>query len=124
MGDSKNGVSLQRYSIRRHAQWPSLGVGFPLPGARTAIGALALTLVAGICCFLRLSEGTLFGDEAAFACTTDRMQSTGNWIVPFLADKPHLNATPLYNWLTLAVVPWSDGTPLSYRFWSAAFGVG
>jgi 4-amino-4-deoxy-L-arabinose transferase-like glycosyltransferase len=94
------------------------------PRRRIVVDALVLTILAGICCFFRLSEGTLLGDEAAFACTTDRMRATGDWVVPFIADKPHLNATPLYNWLTLALVPWSDGTPLWYRFWSAAFGVG
>ncbi|HVC92126.1 MAG TPA: phospholipid carrier-dependent glycosyltransferase [Pirellulales bacterium] len=71
-----------------------------------------------------MSEGTLFGDEAAFACTTDRMRATGDWIVPYITDEPHLNATPLYNWLTLAIAPWFDEAPIWYRFWSAAFGVG
>lgn len=95
-----------------------------LPRSRLVAYAVALTIVASLCCFYRLSENTLFGDEAAFACTTDRMQATGDWVVPFIADRPHLNATPLYNWLTLALEPWSDGSPLWYRFWSAAFGVG
>jgi 4-amino-4-deoxy-L-arabinose transferase-like glycosyltransferase len=122
MGDSENGVGLERYSIPKPSLSPFLRFGSSR--ARRIIGVVALTLVAGICCFFRLSEGTLFGDEAAFACTTDRMQSTGDWIVPFLADRPHLNATPLYNWLTLAVAPWLDQTPLWYRFWSGAFGVG
>jgi hypothetical protein len=94
------------------------------PSGRIVVYALLLTLLAGVCCFSRLSEGTLLGDEAAFACTTDRMRVTGDWVVPFLADKPHLNATPLYNWLTLAIAPWFNEAPLWYRFWSAAFGVG
>src|SRR5207253_6724210 len=46
------------------------------PGRRIVIDALVLTILAGICCFFRLSEGTLLGDEAAFACTTDRMRAT------------------------------------------------
>ena len=94
------------------------------PRGRLVVYALVLTILAGVCCFYRLSEGTLFGDEAAFACTTERMRVTGDYVIPFITDKPHLNATPLYNWLTLALAPWSDGTPLWYRFWSAAFGVG
>jgi 4-amino-4-deoxy-L-arabinose transferase-like glycosyltransferase len=81
-------------------------------------------ILAVVCCFYHLSEGTLCGDEAAFACTTDRMRATGDWVVPFITDTPHMNATPLYNWLTLALAPWSDETPLRYRFWSATFGVG
>jgi 4-amino-4-deoxy-L-arabinose transferase-like glycosyltransferase len=94
------------------------------PNQRTVAYALLLTILASACCFFRLSEGTLFGDEAAFACTTDRMLASGDWVVPCITDKPHLNATPLYNWLTLTVAPWSNGTALWYRFWSALFGVG
>lgn len=86
--------------------------------------ASILGTLAAIVCFARLSEGSLASDEAAFACTTERMKATGDWIVPHIVDEPHLNATPLYNWLTLAASPWLDETPLRYRFWSAAFGVG
>ena len=86
--------------------------------------ALLLTILAGFCCFYRLSKGTLVGDEAAFACTTDRMRATGDWVVPFIGIQTHLNATPLYNWLTLAVAPCFADGPLWHRFWSAAFGVG
>ena len=48
------------------------------PRGRIVAYALALTIIAGICCFYRLSEGTLFGDEAAFADTTDHMRDTGD----------------------------------------------
>jgi len=108
----------------------SAGVASPRPWSfgsargRVVVYALLLTAVAGACCFYRLSEGTLMGDEAAFACTTDRMRASGDCVVPFIGDKPHLNATPLYNWLTLAIRPWFGETPLAYRAWSAAFGVG
>ena len=86
--------------------------------------ALLLAIVAGFCCFHRLSEGTLFGDEAAFAFTTDRMRDTGDWVVPYIGEEPHLNAVPLYNWLTLAIASGFDETPLWHRFWAGIFGVG
>jgi 4-amino-4-deoxy-L-arabinose transferase-like glycosyltransferase len=101
--------------------WPSLRAR---PQVRVIVYLLLLSILAGVICFSRLSEGTLFGDEAAFACTTDRMRATGDWVVPFIAENPHTNATPLYNWLTLIIAPWLDEAPLWYRFWSAAFGVG
>lgn len=84
----------------------------------------ALTVLAATVAFYRLGDGTLYGDEAAFACTTERMRTTGDWIVPYLGDAPHLNATPLYNWLTLPLVHWCGESPFWHRFWSAAFGVG
>jgi len=91
---------------------------------RIIVYALALTILASEFCFFRLHAGTLFGDEAAFACTTDHMRATGDWVVPFIGDNPHLNATPLYNWLTVAAAPWFDESPLWYRFWSAVSGIG
>src|SRR5262249_27803373 len=51
-------------------------------------------------------------------------RATGDWVVPCIAERPHLNATPLYNWLTAAVAPCFGESPLAYRFWSAASGVG
>jgi 4-amino-4-deoxy-L-arabinose transferase-like glycosyltransferase len=85
---------------------------------------LLLAIVASLCNFVRLSEGSLFGDEAAFAFTTDRMRQTGDWIVPYIGDEPHLNATPLYNWLTLTTgAEFAEG-PFGYRIWSSVFGVG
>lgn len=93
------------------------------PGRITLYASLLFLLASGIC-FYRLSEGTLFGDEAAFACTTDRMRTTGDLIVPRITAEPHLNATPLYNWLTLILAPAFEESPLWYRFWSAVFGVG
>src|SRR5690349_22037469 len=91
---------------------------------RILVYAVALAILAGSVCFFRLREGTLLGDEAAFACTTDHMHATGDWVVLFLRGRPHLNATPLYNWLTVAIAPFFDESPLWYRFWSAAFGAG
>jgi 4-amino-4-deoxy-L-arabinose transferase-like glycosyltransferase len=96
----------------------------PLGTRRIVAYALLLTVVGGFCCFHRLSEGTLFGDEAAFAFTTERMRDTGDWVVPYLGDQPHLNAVPLYNWLTLAIAPGFDETPLWHRFVAGVFGVG
>jgi|GEM_PF-6060595 len=96
----------------------------PIRTWRTIPYAIVLAALAGLCCMHRISEGTLFGDEATFASTTDRMRETGDWVVPYIAGSPHLNATPLYNWLCLAILPEAGGTPWDYRFWSAAFGVG
>ena len=48
---------------------------------------------------------------AAFSATTDQMRDTGDLIVPRIGGTTHLNATPLYNWLTLAVRPAFDGGP-------------
>lgn len=49
------------------------------PRARKRIVAFASILgtLATIFCFARLSEGSLISDEAAFACTTERMKVTG-----------------------------------------------
>lgn len=91
---------------------------------RPLIYFLFLAIVAGFCCFYRLSQGTLRGDEAAFAFSIDRMCATGDWVVPYLGNAPHLNAAPLYNWLTLALGPLLHQSPLWYRFWSAVFGIG
>jgi 4-amino-4-deoxy-L-arabinose transferase-like glycosyltransferase len=91
---------------------------------RFAVYAAVLACAAGWACFFRLGEGTLGGDEAAFALTSERMLESGDWVVPYITDHPHLNATPLYNWLTLLTQPCFDQEPLRYRFWSAAFGVG
>jgi 4-amino-4-deoxy-L-arabinose transferase-like glycosyltransferase len=94
------------------------------PVPRSILYAVLLAVLAGVCCFHRLSLGTLLGDEAAFACTTDQMRNTGDLLVPHIGGAPHLNATPLYNWLTLAVQSAFGETPLWHRFWSAAFGAG
>src|SRR5262249_30339915 len=91
---------------------------------RFVVYALVLACAAACACFYRLSEGTLCGDEAAFALTTERMLERGDWVVPHITYQPHLNGTPLYNWLTLLTRPCFDEWPLRYRFWSAAFGVG
>lgn len=91
---------------------------------RLLIYFLFLAIVASICCFYRLSQGTLRGDEAAFAFSIDRMRATGDWVVPYLGNGPHLNATPLYNWLTLALGSLLQESPLWYRVWSAVFGIG
>jgi 4-amino-4-deoxy-L-arabinose transferase-like glycosyltransferase len=96
----------------------------PTPRCNWVGYLLVLMVVAVPCCFVRLSAGTLAGDEAAFAYTTDRMYDTGDWVVPYLGDVPHLNATPLYNWLTLATRDGFTEGPLGYRVWSALFGVG
>ncbi len=117
-------VSLRNDGTTLSADSRTLGTWLSSSRLRIVTYAILLTVLAGFCCFYRLSDGTLLGDEAAFACTTNRMSATGNWIVPFITDKPHLNATPLYNWLTLAISPCFDETPLLYRFWSAVFGVG
>jgi 4-amino-4-deoxy-L-arabinose transferase-like glycosyltransferase len=85
---------------------------------------MLLAVLASAMAFVRLGEGSLYGDEAAFACTTLRMRASGDWVVPYLGGAPHLNATPLYNWLTLASAAWFDESPLPHRFCSALFGVG
>lgn len=91
---------------------------------RAAVYSILLVVAATWASFYQLGEGLLHGDEAAFAYTTSRMAATGDWVVPYVGDSPHLNATPLYNWLTLLATPWLDDQPFRYRFWSAVFGVG
>jgi 4-amino-4-deoxy-L-arabinose transferase-like glycosyltransferase len=98
--------------------------GAPTSRRAVVFSLLLLAVVASLCSFVRLSDGTLVGDEAAFAYTTDRMNETGDWVVPYFGDEPHLNATPLYNWLTLAIRPVFPEGPFAYRVWSALFGVG
>jgi 4-amino-4-deoxy-L-arabinose transferase-like glycosyltransferase len=93
------------------------------PACRCCLFAAALIVGGAVVCFYRLEERMLLGDEAAFAATTDRMRATGDWVVPYIwEDRPHLNATPLYNWLTLLTFDWLDGNA-RYRFWSAFFGI-
>jgi 4-amino-4-deoxy-L-arabinose transferase-like glycosyltransferase len=105
-----------------------LEVGTPRLHARSTLRLAAyaalLIVVSTIWSYYRLSAGTLIGDENSFACTTERMRATGDWVVPRITEEPHLNATPLYNWLTWAVAPWFDESPLWHRFWTALFGVG
>lgn len=86
--------------------------------------SLLLTLVALICCFRGISRDTLIGDEAAFATSTLRMHETRDWLIPYIACQPHLNMLPLYSWLSLTVIPFTDDEPLRYRFWSCVFGIG
>lgn len=88
---------------------------------------VALLLLLALSCFFsfyHLSAGTLLGDEAAFAASTDHILRSGDWIVPTVGARPHLNATPLYNWLTVLVSPIFEDSPFRHRFWSATFGVG
>lgn len=93
--------------------------------ARTAFYALVLVAVGSPLCFARIDRGMLLGDESAFATTTDIMLETGDWVVPTIDGiHPHLNATPLYNWLCCLTAGLTDDTPLRYRLWSAIFGVG
>ena len=113
------GVEPVHPPARPRRPWPVAG-----PGGRAAGYALLLTALAGACSFYGLSRGTLVGDEAAFAATTDHIRATGDWVVPCIAERPHLNATPLYNWMTAAVTPCLGDSTLGYRFWSAASGVG
>jgi 4-amino-4-deoxy-L-arabinose transferase-like glycosyltransferase len=92
---------------------------------RLLIYAPLLIVLGGFVCFYRLGERMLVGDEAAFASTTDLMRSSGDWVVPRLVpESPHLNATPLYNWLTLLTENWLPEGRIRYRAWSALFGIG
>lgn len=76
-------------------------------------------------CFTHLSRGQVGCDEASFAYTTDRILLTNDWVVMRIEEtRPHLNAAPLYNWLSALTAHWFDGGYLKYRVWSAAFGVG
>jgi 4-amino-4-deoxy-L-arabinose transferase-like glycosyltransferase len=75
--------------------------------------------------FHHLGAGALLGDEAAFAYTTDHMVRSGDWIVPRISERvPHLNAAPLFNWLSTITAPLFDQGNLRYRFWAALFAVG
>ena len=94
---------------------------------RPRVIAYAIILIAlgSWTCFHRLGEGMLIADEASFAYTTDHMLQTGDWIVPYIhARNPHLNAAPLYNWLTNLTAPLFGDGNLKYRVWSAVFGIG
>src|SRR5436190_4284932 len=106
---------------------PTTPAVFPFPTSlRLAVYAVALTALGGWTCFYQLDAGMLVGDEAAFAHTTDRMQRTGDYVVPYIdgRDQPHLNAAPLYNWLTCLTADLFEDGNLRHRFWGAAFGVG
>jgi 4-amino-4-deoxy-L-arabinose transferase-like glycosyltransferase len=97
------------------------------PGVRARVAVYALVLVGlgGWVCFSRLGEGMLACDEASFAYTSDRMVRTGDWVVPHIHELgPHLNAAPLYNWLTNLTGPLAGDGYARYRVWSAVFGVG
>jgi 4-amino-4-deoxy-L-arabinose transferase-like glycosyltransferase len=94
------------------------------PRLRLLFYAAFLTALGSFLCFYRLGEGMLVGDEAAFASTTDLMRTSGDWVVPrIVQDRPHLNAAPLYNWLTLLSEGWLPEGLFRYRAWSALFGV-
>ena len=96
----------------------------PSARVRFAFYVMVLTVLGSFVCFYKLSEGMLLCDEASFAYTTDRMLRTGNWVVPYIHDRgPHLNAAPLYSWLTNLAVPLWGESNTGYRIWSAGFGV-
>src|SRR5262245_3166435 len=112
-------VALQAAAARfARLSWPGVRL-------RIAIYALVLTGFGTWVCFSRLGSGMLACDEASFAYTSDRMVNTGDWIVPYIHElRPHLNAAPLYNWLTNITCPILGHSYLRYRVWSATFGVG
>jgi 4-amino-4-deoxy-L-arabinose transferase-like glycosyltransferase len=75
-------------------------------------------------CFHRIDRGMLIDDESAFGITTDLMLSTGDYIVPYLGDRhPHLNATPLYNWLCCLTADCFADNGARYRVWSGVFAI-
>lgn len=96
------------------------------PRHSLAVYALVVAAVGGWMCFKRVSQGALIGDEGFFAVTTERMLRTGDYVVPYAdwSTRPHLNATPLYNWLSCLTAGLIGEGELRYRFWAAVFGVG
>ncbi len=93
---------------------------------RTRMAVYAVLLVSlGIgVCFPHLDRGMLIDDESAFGITTDIMLETGDWVVPSLGTaQPHLNATPLFNWLGCLTDDCFADSSLKYRVWSAVFAV-
>lgn len=95
-----------------------------LAGWRIYVYALLIAILAGWAGFTRLGEGMLCHDEAAFAYTTDSMLRTGDWVVLRVHEKfVHLNAAPLYNWLTCLTADLFPNGDVRYRVWSAVFGV-
>jgi hypothetical protein len=105
---------------------PTVGPGrLPAVVVRLAAYAVAVAALGVWVGFTRLGAGGLWGDEASFAFTTDHMLETGDWVVPRIHDAgPHLNAAPLYNWLTCLTAGWFGDGNLKYRAWAAGFGVG
>ena len=100
--------------------------GLRIPSARSRAAMYALVIVAagGWVCFHRLGSGMVIDDEASFAYTTDYMRTSGDWVVPRIdAAHAHLNATPLYNWLSCLTWDWFGDGELRYRVWAAAFGL-
>lgn len=77
-------------------------------------------------CFGGIGRGMLVGDEASFAYTTERMRETGDYVVPYIdgQGRPHLNAAPLYNWLSCLTADACGEGLVRYRLWAATFGVG
>jgi hypothetical protein len=87
--------------------------------------AAVVAAVGGWSCFSRLGGGMLLGDEAYFAFTTEHMRATGDYVVPSIGrPHPHLNAAPLYNWLSCLTADRIADPNVRHRVWSAAFGVG
>jgi 4-amino-4-deoxy-L-arabinose transferase-like glycosyltransferase len=108
---------LKRPSLRFFPAWTD-------DRSRTTVYAFLLIALGGLLCFSHLGAGMLEGDEAAFALTTHFMLETGDWVVPTIDGvEPHLNAAPLYNWLTCLTAPFLDDSPLRYRLWSAVLGI-
>jgi 4-amino-4-deoxy-L-arabinose transferase-like glycosyltransferase len=108
----------------RHEPPPPANV--PLVGVRVRLAAYALAVVAwgSWATFARLGDGMVVHDEAAFAYTTDHMLASGDWVVPRISEHgPHLNATPLYNWLSALTAEWAGSGYLRYRLWAAVFAV-
>lgn len=92
--------------------------------ARVALYAVVLVAVGGWACFSRLNDGMLVYDESVFALTSQLMLETGDYVVLRTGDPyPHLNAVPLYNWLTCLTAGVTPDAPIRYRLWAGIFGV-
>lgn len=95
------------------------------PGVRVATYAVVLAALSTWACFDGLAGPMLRGDESNFSYTTEHMLRTGDYVVPYInwSGRPHLNATPMYNWLSCLTADVIGEGNLRHRFWSAAFGV-
>lgn len=102
---------------------PSLPVNLS-PSVRFGLYAAVVVAVGSWLNFVRLGEGMLLFDEASFAYTTDSMLRTGEFVALRITENGyHLNAAPLYNWLSCLTADWGWPGEMRYRVWAAVFGV-
>ncbi|MDB4433265.1 glycosyltransferase family 39 protein [bacterium] len=88
-------------------------------------GVAGLALLALVCFFAPLGDGSLRGDSVTYAAIARRMAESGQWLdmhVGF-SQQVYFNKPPLLIWLTAALFAVVGPSTFTACFWSGLFGV-